>query len=563
MNRVNELRRMCRLFAACCALLPAGSGALFAQGQPQDRNAAAAPAGGTFRIAGTIVNAMNGAPLERARVSLTDVTNPSRRLALVTTEDGRFEFSSVPAGKFSLQGAKRGFLASTYDQHGPLSTAIVTGAGVDTEKLLLRLTPLAALSGKVVDETGEGVRNAQVTIYMRWNGEGLRQMMPTGRTETDDQGAYELGTLDPGAYFLSVIAKPWYAVHPPLHRSANDTYPSAVDPSLDVAYPVTFYDGATESDAASPIVLKGGERKQIDVHLGPVQALHVVVRFEPADTAKGFSYPVLERHVFGMNENGPTDGEVYRDEEMVELAGIPPGKYSLRSRTGMQATSQFARDINLQRGSEEIDASKVEAAGGVKLTLKQPSGEPLPPQLWVGIHDSNMQYVAGQQVDSSGLVAFPEIQAGTYSVYVGAAEGEYAVTQMSAGGQEIAGRQITLPSGADLDLTVYFSRATVSVEGFVKRDGKPVAGAMVVLVPKDVVGEADAFRRDQSDLDGSFIVRNVVPGTYSLIAIEDGWDVEWRKPNALKRYLGHGQDLTIGALMRGSVRLPEAVESVR
>src|SRR4029077_8649992 len=108
---------------------------------------------------------------------------------------------------------------------------------------------------KVVDETGEGVRNAQVTIYMRWNGEGLRQMMPTGRTETDDQGAYELGTLDPGAYFLSVIAKPWYAVHPPLHRSANDTYPSAVDPSLDVAYPVTFYDGATESDAASPIVL--------------------------------------------------------------------------------------------------------------------------------------------------------------------------------------------------------------------------------------------------------------------------------------------------------------------
>jgi len=32
------------------------------------------------------------------------------------------------------------------------STAIVTGAGFDTENLVLRLTPLALLGGKVIDD---------------------------------------------------------------------------------------------------------------------------------------------------------------------------------------------------------------------------------------------------------------------------------------------------------------------------------------------------------------------------------------------------------------------------
>jgi hypothetical protein len=275
---------------------------------------------------------------------------------------------------------------------------------------------------------------------------------------------------------------------------------------------------------------------------------------------------VLERHVFGAIravEYVQNDGDAYRDAEMVELTGVPPGKYTLRMRGGMPGPTDRPRDINLQSGSEEIDSSKAEDAGGVKLTLKQPSGEPFPTGLWVGLHDSHIQFVAGQQVDSSGQVAFPEVVPGKYWVYVGAGEGEYSVIRMNSGGQEIAGRQITLTAGADLDFTVFFARAAVSVEGFVKRDGKPVAGAMVVLVPKDAEGQMDSFRRDQSDWDGSFIVRDVVPGTYSLIAVEDGWDVEWRKPYALNRYLAHAQELTIGPLMRGSVRLPEPVESVR
>jgi len=62
-------------------------------------------------------------------------------------------------------GAKRGYITAAYDEHELFSTAIVTGAGVDTENLTLRLVPTAVLTGHVFDEFGEPVRAASVILW--------------------------------------------------------------------------------------------------------------------------------------------------------------------------------------------------------------------------------------------------------------------------------------------------------------------------------------------------------------------------------------------------------------
>jgi hypothetical protein len=100
----------------------------------------------------------------------------------------------------------------------------------------------------------------------------------------------------------------------------------------------------------------------------------------------------------------------------------------------------------------------------------------------------------------------------------------------------------------------------VTVEGFVKRGSKPASGVMVALVPKDPQTHGDMFRRDQSDSDGSFVLRGVIPGTYTLVAVEDAWGFAWNQPNVLNRYIQHGQNLTVGALMTNTVHLPEGVQ---
>jgi len=79
-------------------------------------------------------------------------------------------------------------------------------------------------------------------------------------------------------------------------------------------------------------------------------------------------------------------------------------------------------------------------------------------------------------------------------------------------------------------------------------------------VPKDPESHSERFRRDQSDMDGSFTLGGILPGSYTLIAVEEAWDFPWMQKGALERYLQHGQNLTIGELMNGAVHLPDPVE---
>src|ERR1700690_539715 len=63
---------------------------------------------GPYRIAGTVVNAKGGNPLARCGVTITDSKNRQSVKFVISGDDGRFEFH-VPAGKYSLEGAKPGF----------------------------------------------------------------------------------------------------------------------------------------------------------------------------------------------------------------------------------------------------------------------------------------------------------------------------------------------------------------------------------------------------------------------------------------------------------------------
>jgi hypothetical protein len=119
---------------------------------------------------------------------------------------------------------------------------------------------------------------------------------------------------------------------------------------------------------------------------------------------------------------------------------------------------------------------------------------------------------------------------------------------------------VNVTPGAALDVTAVLTGGVVSIEGMVHKKDKPVAGIMVALVPDDPEMHIELFRRDQSDFDGTFLVRGVIPGSYTIVAVEDAWGFEWLQPGVLARYVQHGQRLTIGPLMRGTVHLPDPVE---
>jgi hypothetical protein len=139
----------------------------------------------------------------------------------------------------------------------------------------------------------------------------------------------------------------------------------------------------------------------------------------------------------------------------------------------------------------------------------------------------------------------------------------YTIGKMVIGGVEVEGHDITVGDGETVEIDATLMAGVVSVEGVVKRkDGKPASGAMVALVPRGMEARShfERIRWDQSDLDGTFTVKQILPGKYTLIAVEDAWGTAWLKQGVLEKYLAHGQELTIGELMTAPVVLPEALE---
>jgi hypothetical protein len=80
-----------------------------------------------------------------------------------------------------------------------------------------------------------------------------------------------------------------------------------------------------------------------------------------------------------------------------------------------------------------------------------------------------------------------------------------------------------------------------------------------VLVPENPDANHELFRRDQSDLDGTFTFHSVIPGTYTVIAIGNGWDLDWSKTAVISRYIAHGQRLIVSD-SQTAIRLPNPVE---
>jgi hypothetical protein len=527
-----------------------------------------AQSGAGFRIGGTVVNAISGSPLAGARVTIQDARTFKISQSTIASADGHFEFTHLAAGKYALQAVKPGFTPAAYEQHEQFSTAIVTGAGLDTEHLILRLPPFAVISGKVFDENGEPLRHAMIWLYAEDRRVGVNQIHKTRAEQTDDQGSYEFAQLPAGTYFLSASTKPWYAVYgnsSPAQAGENGSAinPTVVDPALDVAYPITYYKDTTEPDGALPIPARPGDHLEADIHLNPVPALHVF--FHPPDKGeRGFSSPMLQvpsldgwEQVQDGSFNMVTPG-VY------ELTGVPAGRYSVRN-TNLPADSDqppqsSETEMELTSNGQELDTAGGEAASNLHATVTMQDNEKLPAHLTLLLRNEKLRVVTACAVNDKGEADFQNISPGRYELLPQGSGRAYAVVRVSIGEHASSGHIVDVPAGASVAVSLTLAGSAMQVEGFAKKNGKAAVAAMVVLVPRNPESNLELFRRDQTDLDGSFDLRDVIPGTYTVCAIENGWDLDWSRRAVISSYCQNGTPVVVSSGSAGSQQLQAAVE---
>lgn len=516
---------------------------------------APAPQGGDWQITGKIISAADGQPLGRANVGVASVTNRDTAEEALTGNDGRFRFSGLIAGKYVLQVRHRGFVSQVYEQHGAFSTAIAVGPGLPAPDVLFRLQPEAIISGHVVDEAGDPVREAQVMLLQKALLNGQWETNMGNSVQTDDQGLYHFGRLLPGRYFVAVHTQPWYARSPMTWVGpAGRVRRTPADSALDVAYPITYYQDVADFDDATAIDLQPGERATADISVTAVPARHI--RLHTDDTAiPGFGATLSQEISEGSNIAITAQFEKV-GPGLFESTGVPPGSYDMRlfypSKPGEAGVGNETR---VDTGNNEaIDLSGPSDSALVSGTARfVPPAKP-PEGLAVILFGTHSREAFRAAISPTGEFAFARpVPPGDYQVVSNSAQG-YFIAQLSATGASVAGRTLKITSSDPVVLNLVMSRGVVEVKGTAMRGGKPVSGALVLLVPRDPANNQPLFRADQSDSDGTFTLPAVVPGKYTVVAVENGWGLEWRNPAALKPYLPRGEGLEIAPEGRYNIK---------
>jgi hypothetical protein len=438
----------------------------------------------------------------------------------------------------------------------------VLRADSPTIDIHFKISPEASIKGVVVDEAGEAVRDAQIALHkVPPPTPGGPQVVGGTRTytQTDDRGIYEVDNLSPGSYRLTVQAHPWYA-----QAAQQGVTGSSLDPSLDMAYPLTWFPGTNDAATAETIVLHAGDTRQADFHLVPIPSIHLKIIPPPlvaeaVNGRQGQAFPMVEEITTGSNGPRTTLISTRRDSQgQFDVSGLTPGLYQVRlagpgrggQATMVDVTANSVRTLDL--GAPPSDIARITIHIDGFSDAAEEFGNRRGGGLSVNLIDTERQRGTFSSMNSEGGFAgraeprnraadrIIEVPPGHYEVVLQGRPTIY-LTGLSAKGAQASGRYVTVPAG-ETTLTVHVANGRATLSGIATLEGKTAVAAMVLLVPI-TIEEPDSIgflREDQTNTDGSFDIENAIPGQYILVAIDRGWQINWGDRSTLRRYLVRG-----------------------
>ena len=296
--------------ALVCIAVAVSVSPLFAQAPPRDT---ASPSG-TAVIRGRVIAAGDDRPLAKVEVrvfsSALKIDN-----ATLTDANGRYEFTGLPAGRYTIACSRANFVRASYGQRRPLGpgTPIDVANGQVVTRIDVALQRTGAVAGRVLDEFGDPAVGVQVTPmrYQFFNGE--RRLQSSGRSATtNDIGEYRIYGLMPGRYFIAATT----------NRFASG------ESNERTAYAPTYYPGTGNLAEAQRLMVTAGQTiTSINLSLLPVTAARIsgVALDEQGRPLAGATVYVTRRAgMYGGSTQVRADGRF-------TLGGVTPGEYTVRA----------------------------------------------------------------------------------------------------------------------------------------------------------------------------------------------------------------------------------------
>ena len=425
-------------------------------------------------ISGTVVDDSTGQPIAGAKVSAARLGHPKhhdwrhlfpgwpvdpRRIPdfpkdvidhltrsafhTRTAEDGTYTFPGLPAGKYLVRAAAKGYVAEYYDNTTNIreATPVVVKDSTETGGIDFALGHGASISGMVFSEADSTpIEGAVVVLHRKGYGE-LRKV------RTAEDGTFAFSGLKPGTYFLAAAAS---------------------------GYRPEFYDNATSIRTATPIQVTDSEQiTDINIGLQERQGDRgaIVGRVisdadqSPIEGAWVYALPVRGGHVY-WGISGP-DG-TYR------IGGVKSGLYYVLA-WARGYVAEFYDNAHRIGAAKPVPVNAPNVVGPINFSLRprhhgffaitgqvvDPQGQPVEGALVVAETDS--EEVATVPTDGFGSFVMADLPDGTYKlrisvpgsgdVYYGGGEDPTAAQEVSLG-----------PDNPEAQVQVELTSGTTAVE---------------------------------------------------------------------------------------------------
>jgi hypothetical protein len=587
---------VCAGFAVALGALLAGDVAAQGRGgrggQPPARDAMRQAPAGTAAIAGRVVALDTGRPIKRARVV---VTGGGRPFTATSDDEGRYRIEGLPAANYTITASKTGYVDGVHGQRRPGApgTPVALADGQQVTAINVGLMRGGVITGHVVDEDGDPLAQAIITVHRQQFVRGERQLTPAGVDQSDDRGQFRVFGLPPGDYFVSATAGG-------IERLAQQFLPmlgmGGAAAAETTGYAATYYPGVIEAGQAARVRLEPGQE---------VAGIDFPLQLVPLATVRGVvaggaaTVMLLPEGSGGAAGAGPGGG---RGGGRGVMAGLGAGGLgaaigaavggALRGgalRATTQADGSFVIP-NVTPGRYTVVA--VSGQGGGRGGAAGPSASAVQP-LTVSGSEISVALTLAPGVSASGTVTLEAGGANVPSAFtafrvnvtpLGAAaavprigrtpetteRGEFTISDLVPGrylvtgtpprgwmmkavyvdGRDATDQAIEIGSHGASGLNVIFTDRLTGLTGAV-RDGSAAAPAGITVI---AYAENEAYWHSHSrhiasaltGQDGTYRFSGLPPADYLVVAVDDVEQGAWFDPAFLERMRRHALRVRLG-----------------